>query len=289
MARAPAWLDAVARTVGVVLLPKCGCYSRLVGPTLFDMGEHDWLERGHGGGEGLQPMIKGSALRVSERASIRSVLRGSEASTPRRATRRRTKALVGWLLYCCTAVGGTAAAFTVRDTLFPSLGAPATRSLWVSTNAGTTGATDPASTSSSKLDTTVVASTEVAETVATTQPTIADQSVDSSSSGPGGGNTTNSIDDRGNGNGSGGNVPETGTTVAGPSSSGTGNGGTVTTIDDHATDTSTAASATPASVDPTPTQATAPASDTTDTSPGHQSGKNGGGGGGGSSSVPPAP
>ena len=58
----------------------------------------EWLEHGHGGGEGLQPMIKGSTARAADRVSIRSVLRGSDGAPPR-ATRRRTKALVGWLLY----------------------------------------------------------------------------------------------------------------------------------------------------------------------------------------------
>jgi hypothetical protein len=46
--------------------------------------------------------------------------------------------LVGWLLYCATAVGGTAAAFTVRDTLFPSLGAPTKRGVWATSNVDTT-------------------------------------------------------------------------------------------------------------------------------------------------------
>ncbi len=232
--------------------------------TLFDVGEQDWLERGHGGAEGLRPLIKGSAGRVGERASIRSVLRGADAVTRRRGTRRRTKALVGWMLYCCTAVGGMAAAFTVRDTLFPSLGAPTTRSLWVNSTADTTAVAEPGSTSSAQLEATVVNSTEVAATVATTQSSLGDQSVDSSSSGPGSSSTTNTIDDhggggdggnRGNGGngGNGGNVPETGTTLAGPSSS--GNGGPVTTIDAGSTGTSTP-----------------------DTSPGHQSGKGKGGG-----------
>ncbi len=90
----------------------------------------DWLERGHGGGDGLRPMIKGSTGRADDRVSIRSVLRGGDVRSPRKP-RRRTKALVGWLLYCCTAVGGTAAAFTVRDTLFPQLGGRS-NALWVS-------------------------------------------------------------------------------------------------------------------------------------------------------------
>jgi hypothetical protein len=100
-----------------------------------DMGEDDWLERGHGGGEGLKPLIKDSSDRAPDRVSIRGVLRGT---TPPPKPRRRTKALVGWLLYCATAVGGTAAAFTVRDTLFPSLGAPTKRGVWATSNVDTT-------------------------------------------------------------------------------------------------------------------------------------------------------
>jgi hypothetical protein len=72
-------------------------------------------------------MIKGSSA-AGARASIRQTLRGGDASTGRRRVRRRTKALVGWMLYCLTAVGGTAAAWTVRETLFPALGAPTQRS-----------------------------------------------------------------------------------------------------------------------------------------------------------------
>lgn len=90
----------------------------------------DWLERGHGGGDGLRPMIRGSSKRAADRVSIRSVLRGGDVRSPRKP-RRRTKALVGWLVYCCIGVGGTAAAFTVRDTLFPQLGGPS-KALWAS-------------------------------------------------------------------------------------------------------------------------------------------------------------
>src|SRR4249920_1226193 len=124
----------------------CGCRPRPRSSTLAVMGEHDWLERGHGGGEGLQPMIKGSAAVVAARASIRSVLRGTDVPmSRRRPTRRRTKALVGWMLYCFTAVGGTAAAFTVRDTLFPSLGdSPSAQPLWGDKPVESTPSTDAA-------------------------------------------------------------------------------------------------------------------------------------------------
>jgi hypothetical protein len=66
-------------------------------------------------------MIKGSSTRGADRVSVRAVLRGVPAAA-QRPPRRRTKALVGWLIYCGVAIGGTAAAFTVRDTLFPALG-----------------------------------------------------------------------------------------------------------------------------------------------------------------------
>jgi len=66
-------------------------------------------------------MINASADRASDRVSVRDVLRGAQTAV-KRPPRRRTKALVGWLLYCVTAVGGTAAALSVHDTLFPTLG-----------------------------------------------------------------------------------------------------------------------------------------------------------------------
>jgi hypothetical protein len=261
------------------------CQSRPGASTLVNVAEHDWLERGHGGGEGLQPMIKGSARRATERVSIRGVLRGG--SPVRRRSRRRTKALVGWLLYCCTAVGGTAAAFTVRDTLFPSLGAPTTRSLWVSTHPDTTLVTDPSSSSSEKVDTLEVEST-VATTVAASIEDHNASSVSPPGDGSNGANTTNSVDDHGSGRG---NVPETGTTLAGSPSSGPS--GPVTTVDNHGgtstPSTPSSASTPPASVDPQPTAASVPGSATTDTSAGHQSGKGGGTGGGSSGGPPPAP
>src|SRR3954452_14084832 len=104
----------------MVVVPLYCCEP--LGPSahLASVGDEDWLERGHGGGESLQPLIKGSSDRATDRVSVRAVLLGASAALYRRP-RRRTKALVGWLLYCATAVGGTAAAFTVRDTLFPSL------------------------------------------------------------------------------------------------------------------------------------------------------------------------
>lgn len=257
----------------MVVLPLYCCDSRSRGTTLTNVGEQDWLEQGHGGGEGLQPMIKGSAGHAGERVSIRNVLRGTDSIMPRNGSRRRTKALVGWLLYCCTAVGGTAAAFTVRETLFPSLGAPTERSLW-NANAETPTPTEPASASSETPDTTVIETTVVAATVATLESSIEGQTVPSVSL-PGGG-PNNTVDNHGS---DGGNVPETGTTVAG-TPSGNGAGGPVTTVDDHTTNTSTPASVSnpPASVDQPQTSASTPDPATTDTSAGHQSGKGGGGG-----------
>jgi hypothetical protein len=74
-------------------------------------------------------MIK-PAAGDGQRVSIRQVLRGSNTPVGRFRPRRRTKVLVGWLAYCLTAVGGTAAAWTVREALFPS-GGPSTKSVWV--------------------------------------------------------------------------------------------------------------------------------------------------------------
>jgi hypothetical protein len=126
------------------------------------VGEHDWLDRGHGGGEGLQPLIKGSSGRGSDRVSIRGVLRGI---TPTRKPRRRAKALIGWLLYCATAVGGTAAAFTVRDTLFPSLGAPTNRSVWASSNVDNTLWTEHGSSTSLSSETRILEAAVMEEIV----------------------------------------------------------------------------------------------------------------------------
>lgn len=204
-------------------------------------------------------MIKGTTGGVAQRVSIRSVLRGSETSAPRRRPRRRTKIMVGWLLYCCTAVGGTAAAFTVRDTLFPALGSPTTRSLWVSANPETTPATDAASTSA-KNDTSVADDTVVATTVASS---IDDQTA--AGSVPDDSTADSTADDHGANSG-----PQTGTTVAGNNT-----GTTATTVDDHPDGVN---SSTPSSVDST--QSSAPDA-------GHQKGKGGGSGGGGSETSTP--
>ena len=239
------------------------------------VGDQEWLEKGHGGGEGLRSMIKGSTVRAAERVSIRSVLRGSDGAAPR-APRRRTKALVGWLLYCCTAVGGTAAAFTVRDTLFPSLGAPTKAAIWAN-NPDTTLTTEHGASSTEGKESTLEAitvPTTTASTLAASIEAVTVPASSASSEGPG-----NSVDNRGPGT----DGPATGTTVVGPTSSGPGPG---TTVDDHPTDTSTPGSvSTPTSADATPTSASTPAPSSTDAG---QSGK-GGGGGGGSPGGPPPP
>ncbi|MEO8266738.1 MAG: hypothetical protein ABI706_14645 [Ilumatobacteraceae bacterium] len=237
------------------------------------MGDQDWLDKGHGGGEGLRSMIRGSTEAVAERASIRNVLRGSDAAGPR-ASRRRTKALVGWLLYCFTAVGGTAAAFTVRDTLFPSLGAPTRAAIWANSS-DTTLASEHGSSSTEGKEATLEAITVPATTASTLASSIEAQPVPASSASNEG--PDNSVDHRGPGS----DGPATGTTVVGPSSSGPGPG---TTVDDHPTERSTPGSvSTPTSADATPTSASTPGPSATD--PGQQSGK--GGGGGGSPGGPP--
>lgn len=201
-------------------------------------------------------MIKGTTGGVAERVSIRSVLRGAEVPRKRRRSRRRSKVLVGWLLYCCTAVGGTAAAFTVRDTLFPSLGGPTTRSLWISATPETTSATNGSSTVSDK---------DGADSVANTVASSADDQTPSTGSLPGDDATTSSSpDDNGSNKG-----PQTGTTVANPN----GNGTTVTTVDDAGAANSS-----------TPTSASTPSS-APDPESGKGKGSGGGGGGGGGSDT----
>src|SRR3954469_10583543 len=135
----------------VVLVPLYCCQP--LGPCahLASVGDEDWLERGHGGGESLRPLIKGSPDRAADRVSVRAVLLGASAAA-KRPPRRRTKALVGWLLYCSTAVGGTAAAFTVRDTLFPSLGAPTEAAIWVKRPAPPTLTSAPVTTAARGTD-----------------------------------------------------------------------------------------------------------------------------------------
>jgi hypothetical protein len=240
----------------------------------------DWLETGHGGGEDLRPMIKGSSRHAPDRVSIRSVLRGADSSrSPKQ--RKRNKALVGWLLYCATAVGGTAAAFTVRDTLFPQLGAPTRKAVWQSSNIDTTLTSEHASSTTHRASTTATdeTTTTVLVTTASAPPQLAAeaQSVPSvSNKGP-----SNSVDNRGP---SGGGVPATGTTIASDEpSQGPGPG---TTIADagKGTDSSTPSSASTPGSASTPsssvdvTSATNPPTSSDGTSPNHGKGKGGGGG-----------
>jgi uncharacterized membrane protein YgcG len=257
----------------VVVLPLYQCYSRCTPTTLNRVGDQDWLDTGHGGGEGLQPMISGTTRRVVDRVSIRSVLRGGEVAKARQP-RRRTKALVGWLLYCCTAVGGTAAAFTVRDTLFPSLGAPTRTQVWASSSADTTLSTEHGSTAVPQVlvaDSETTALPTTASTPAESVEENAGPSATDANQGPG-----NSVDNRGPGN-----VPQTGTTVAGPHD-GPGPG---TTVGDPPTDTSTPGSAStpPTSADATSTTPSTPGTPDDGTSPNKGNGGGGGGGGGGDS------
>jgi hypothetical protein len=262
------------------------------------VGEQEWLEQGHGGGEGLQPMIKGSSGGAGERASIRNALRGTDSAAPRRGARRRNKALVGWLLYCCTAAGGTAAAWTVRETLFPALGAPTERSVWKNSNSDTTVTTKPESGSTEADEIKVISADVAGSTVSIAGSPNEGSGAPSTTQAVGG--PSNSVDNRGT---NGGNAPQTGTTVvdgqsgtpggpvATPAANPSGPGGPVTSVDNHGngTNTSTPASVSnpPASVDPPVTAASLPGSVTTDVSGGGSSGGGGGGGGGGSPGGPP--
>ena len=275
--------------VAVVVLPLSSIRTRSDTTTLKSVGEIDWLERGHGGGDGLRPMIKGAAGRVADRVSIRSVLRGGDIRTARKP-RRRTKLLVGWLVYCCIAVGGTAAAFTVRATLFPQLGGP-TQALWVSPAPAVPLTTEHGATST-EGDTTPLA-IQAAVILAAVEPDGPSSSVDAqtvpSASSPDA-DQGNANDDRGRGANAG---PSTGTIVAqGPG------GGHGTIVDETPTIAPNSEPGT--SGDPTTTVSTTGTSGPTTTVPDVDGGKGKGGGGGGgggggsdgggsSTSAPPNP
>lgn len=215
-------------------------------------------------------MIKSTARRAVDRVSIRSVLRGGEVRLPRKQ-RRRTKALVGWLLYCCTAVGGTAAAFTVRDTLFPQLGGPS-QALWVSPSPEVPRRTEHGSSSTEGPDTTPV--TVDAAIVAASEGPVPDYSPDAqtvpSASSPNADQVV--VDNRSPSAGAG---PPTGSGVPqGP------DGGHGTIVDVNPTVTSNSSPGT--SADPTSTTVSTPSSpaSTSTTTPDTDGGKAPGGGGG---------
>lgn len=230
------------------------------------MGEDDWLERGHGGGEGLKPLIKGSSDRAPDRVSIRGVLRGT---TPPPKPRRRTKALVGWLLYCATAVGGTAAAFTVRDTLFPSLGAPTKRGVWATSNVDTTlTPLQHGSTTSMSRDAVVLEAAMQEEIIEGTPTSSVDAATVPTEPAAEHGPIT-SVDNLDPARGKG---PSTVTIVDEGPASGPGPG---TTIDEHPSDTSP-----PTTIGEPTSPLTPDPSVTTTTVDPDPSGKGGGGGGG---------
>jgi len=211
-------------------------------------------------------MIKGSAGKGADRVSVRAVLRGVPAAA-KRPPRRRTKALVGWLIYCSVAVGGTAAAFTVRDTLFPAIGsAPRPRNVW--------GNDAVAADETTEHNSTPVPGTEVFEQVVLTEtdPSASATSIDDatvpsvSNEGPG-----SSIDSHGPGTQTGPN-----TTVDDNPNRGPGPG---TTVDDH--DPEATSPTTPAhDDDPATTATTTPDPNVTGTTVADNSGKGKGGGGG---------
>ena len=272
--------------MALVVRPLYDYQSRFDATTLNIVGESDWLERGHGGGDGLRPMIKGSTGRAADRVSIRSVLRGGDLRSPRRP-RRRTKALVGWLVYCCMAVGGTAAAFSLRDTLFPQLGGP-TKALWVSPTPEIPLTTEHGASSSTEANNSAPAATQTARAGATAgaSSSIDDQTVPSASSPDA--DQGNAIDAQGTGANAG---PATGTTVSHDP-----NGGHGTFVDEGPTDTSKPDSS--ANADPTPTTVSTPGSPASSTSTtvdtdggkgssGGSSGRGGGGGGDGGRTTNP--
>jgi len=214
-------------------------------------------------------MIKGSSGKGADRVSVRAVLRGVPAAA-KRPPRRRTKALVGWLIYCSVAVGGTAAAFTVRDTLFPALGsAPTPHNVW--------GNDAVAADETTEHNSTPVPGTDVFEQVvlAETDPSITASSLDDATvpsvsiEGP-----DSSIDGHGPGTQTGPN-----TTVDDNPNRGPGPG---TTVDDH--DPEATSPTTPAHDDDPATTASTPDPNVTGTTVADDSGKGKGGGGGGGDS-----
>jgi uncharacterized membrane protein YgcG len=236
------------------------------GATLGAVGNEDWLERGHGGGESLQPLIKSAPERGADRVSVRGVL-GGASTAAKRPPRRRTKALVGWLLYCATAVGGTAAAFTVRDTLFPSLGAPTKAATWLN-RAAAPHNTAPTETTPPPGSDAVAGAILVETNPSVIPPSVEDQTVPSTSDQ----GTSSSTQGRAPTARSG---PGTGTTVDDNPSRGPGPGTTVDEDDPAAT---SPTGTTPHEDDPVTTVSTTPdpsAPATTD--PDHK-GKGGGGG-----------
>jgi uncharacterized membrane protein YgcG len=227
------------------------------------------LERGHGGGEGLRPLIKGSSTKGADRVSVRAVLRGVPTAT-KRPPRRRTKALVGWLIYCGVAAGGTAAAFTVRDTLFPALGsAPNSEKVWDN---------DPAAHETTEHNSTPAPGTDAFDqaVLVETDPSVTASSVDDatvpsvSNEGPG-----SSIDGHGPGTQSGPN-----TTVDDNPNRGPGPG---TTVDDHDPE-ATSPTSVPHDDDPVTSATTTPDPNAPGTTVADNSGKGKGGGGGGGDS-----
>src|SRR3954453_9294205 len=252
---------------GMVVVPLYRCQWLYRLSRLLPVGNEDWLERGHGGGESLRPLIKSSSDRAADRVSVRAVLRGATAAA-KRPPRRRTKALVGWLLYCATAVGGTAAAFTVRDTLFPSLGAPTQAGTWLNTQTRPDETIEHNSPPPPRTDA-VAGAVLVEADPSVTASSVDDQAVSSSSDqGPG-----SSIDNhRAPTTRSG---PGTGTTVHVNPSSGPAPG---TTVDGDDPEETPHTGTTPHDNDPVTTvTTTADPSVPTTTDPDHK-GKGGGGG-----------
>jgi len=215
-------------------------------------------------------MIKGSSTRGADRVSVRAVLRGVPAAA-KRPPRRRTKALVGWLIYCGVAIGGTAAAFTVRDTLFPALGsAPTPNKVW--------GNDSVAADETTEHNSTPVPGTDVFDqaVLVETDPSVTASSIDDatvpsvSNEGP-----ASSIDSHGPGTQTGPN-----TTVDDNPNRGPGPG---TTVDDNDPQ-ATSPTSVPHDDDPVTTATTTPDTDAPGTTVADNSGKGKGGGGGGSGS-----
>jgi len=213
-------------------------------------------------------MIKGSSTRGTERVSVRAVLRGVPTGA-KRPPRRRTKALVGWFIYCAVAAGGTAAAFTVRDTLFPTLGgsSPAAnpKGVWG----------DNETPETSEHNSTLAPGTQVFDqaVLAETDPSASDSSADeqtapsATAEGPG-----TSVDNQGPGTRSGPN-----TTVDDNPNRGPGPG---TTVDDHDPEATPTGTSVPHDDDPVPTASSTPDPNAPSTTVASNSGKGKGGGGG---------
>ena len=122
-----------------------------------------WLDRGHGDGASLAPVTGGPAREV-----VGPTDRGSSSWNS-----RSTKAIVG-ALATAALIGSAGTAYAIRETLFPSLGAPTSPSVWSNTPAPVEPAevTETSVTSSTTTTSSVSPVTSGADTVPAQAPVV---------------------------------------------------------------------------------------------------------------------